>query len=38
MERAGRYKLEELLRGVTPEAMREAFEWGGDRGREADQE
>ena len=30
-----RYTLDELLEGVTPEAMREAFEWGRDVGREA---
>jgi antitoxin MazE len=29
-----RYRLAELLQGVTPEAMREAFDWGPDRGRE----
>jgi antitoxin MazE len=29
-----RYKLDELLRGMTPEAMREAFDWGPDVGRE----
>lgn len=29
-----RYTLDELLEGVTPEAMREAFDWGPDRGRE----
>jgi antitoxin MazE len=29
------YTLDELLEGVTPEAMREAFDWGGDVGREA---
>jgi antitoxin MazE len=29
-----RYVLAELLEGVTPEAMREAFDWGPDRGRE----
>jgi antitoxin MazE len=28
------YKLEELLIGVTPEAMQEAFDWGPDVGRE----
>jgi len=33
-----RYKLEELLGGVTPEAMRAAFDWGVDRGREAVEE
>ena len=30
-----RYSLDELLEGVTPEAMREAFDWGPDAGREA---
>jgi antitoxin MazE len=29
-----RYVLAELLEGVAPEAMREAFDWGPDRGRE----
>ena len=29
-----RYVLAELLEGMTPEAMREAFDWGPDRGRE----
>jgi antitoxin MazE len=29
-----RYVLAELLRGITPEAMREAFDWGPDKGRE----
>ena len=29
-----RYVLSELLEGVTPEAMREAFDWGPDKGRE----
>ena len=29
-----RYVLAELLKGVTPEAMREAFDWGPDKGRE----
>ena len=28
------YRLAELLRGVTSEAMRDAFDWGPDRGRE----
>ena len=27
--------LDELLRGMTPEAMHEAFDWGAERGREA---
>jgi len=30
-----RPKLEDLLTGITPEAMREAFDWGPDAGREA---
>lgn len=29
-----RHVLAELLEGVTPAAMREAFDWGLDRGRE----
>jgi antitoxin MazE len=29
-----RYLLAELLQGMSPEAMREAFDWGPDRGRE----
>lgn len=29
-----RYTLEELLVGMTPEAMHEAFDWGPDVGRE----
>ncbi|WP_158511046.1 AbrB/MazE/SpoVT family DNA-binding domain-containing protein [Azospirillum thiophilum] len=29
-----RYSLDELMKGVTPEAMREAFDWGPDAGRE----
>ena len=29
-----RYRLEELLEGMTPEAMHEAFDWGPDAGRE----
>lgn len=29
-----RYVLADLLRGVTPQAMREAFDWGPDKGRE----
>jgi antitoxin MazE len=28
------YTLEELLVGMTPKAMREAFDWGPDVGRE----
>ncbi len=28
------YRLEDLLRNVTPEAMRETFDWGDDAGRE----
>jgi antitoxin MazE len=29
-----RYVLAELLEGMTPEPMREAFDWGPDKGRE----
>ncbi len=29
-----RYVLADLLRGMTPEAMRQAFDWGPDKGRE----
>jgi antitoxin MazE len=29
-----RYVLADLLKGMTPQAMREAFDWGPDRGRE----
>lgn len=29
-----RYQIEEILAGMTPEAMREAFDWGPDVGRE----
>jgi hypothetical protein len=29
-----RYTIEELLVGMTPEALSEAFEWGADVGRE----
>jgi antitoxin MazE len=29
-----RYVLADLLENVTPEAMREAFDWGPDLGRE----
>ena len=29
-----RYELEEMLAGATPEAMRAAFDWGEDQGRE----
>ena len=29
-----RYVLADLLQGMTPEAMREAFDWGPDKGRE----
>lgn len=32
--RPRRYTLEELLVNVTPEAMRQAFDWGPDVGRE----
>jgi antitoxin component of MazEF toxin-antitoxin module len=28
------YKLDDLLKGMTPEAMHEAFDWGPERGRE----
>lgn len=28
------YELDELLEGLTPEAMHEAFDWGEDVGRE----
>ena len=28
------YVLADLLKHVTPEAMREAFDWGPDKGRE----
>lgn len=29
-----RYVLAELLKGMTPQSMREAFDWGPDKGRE----
>ncbi len=29
-----RHKLEDLLEGITPEAMRDAFEWDKDIARE----
>jgi antitoxin MazE len=29
-----RYVLAELLQGMTPEAMRDAFDWGPEEGRE----
>jgi len=29
-----RYRLEDLLAGMTPEAMHDAFDWGPDVGRE----
>lgn len=29
-----RYALGDLLHGMTPEAMRDAFDWGDDAGRE----
>jgi antitoxin MazE len=32
--RRPRYRLADLLEGVTPDAMREAFDWGRDIGRE----
>ena len=28
------YRLEDLLAGMTPEAMHDAFDWGADVGRE----
>jgi len=28
-----RYVLADLLRGMTPQTMREAFDWGPDKGR-----
>jgi len=31
---ARRYSLSQLLVGVTPQAMRDAFDWGPDQGRE----
>jgi antitoxin MazE len=30
-----RYTLDELLEGVTPEEVRDAFQWGDDVGRES---
>jgi len=30
-----RYRLEDLLTGMTPRAMRAAYDWGPDKGREA---
>ena len=30
-----RYRLENLLTGMTPRAMRAAYDWGPDKGREA---
>jgi antitoxin MazE len=30
-----RFLLDELIAGMTPEAMRSAFDWGGDQGRES---
>jgi antitoxin MazE len=30
-----RWTLEDMVVGMTPKAMREAFDWGGDQGREA---
>lgn len=30
-----RYKLGDLLGGLNPKAMRAAWTWGGDKGREA---
>lgn len=29
-----RYVLDDLLAGMTPQAMHEAFDWGSDAGRE----
>ena len=29
-----RYRLADLLEGMTAQAMREAFDWGPDKGRE----
>jgi len=29
-----RYVLADLLKGLTPQAMREAFDWGPEKGRE----
>lgn len=29
-----RYSLDELLTGMTPEALQDAFDWGDDLGRE----
>ncbi|MGE5505502.1 MAG: AbrB/MazE/SpoVT family DNA-binding domain-containing protein [Actinomycetota bacterium] len=29
------YRLADLLAGMTPEAMHDAFDWGPDQGREA---
>ncbi len=29
-----RYRLEDLLVGMTPRAMRAAYDWGEDKGRE----
>jgi antitoxin MazE len=31
---APRYELKDLLAGMTPDAVRDAFDWGPDRGRE----
>jgi antitoxin MazE len=33
-----RYVLADLLTDMTPEALREAFDWGPDRGREVIEE
>ncbi len=30
-----RYELSEMLAGLTPAAMSDAFDWGDDQGREA---
>ena len=34
IKRVRHYQLAELLQGMTPQAMREAFDWGPDKGRE----
>jgi antitoxin MazE len=30
-----RFRLEDMLAGMTPEALHDAFDWGPDAGREA---
>lgn len=30
-----RYRLANLIEGMTPEAIRDTFDWGDDQGREA---